>query len=146
MRWTEQLSEKYRVAIEKRTYLSSEDDSLLVGIPDVSVIPRRTDNASSIRSTSLSTLTEPIAVTLPKVEDVQERYLEVREIATGAVITAIEILSPREQAFWRRTTRLRTQALSGVSQFDSLNRNRLAARRTTAAHHRQSTVPLPYVG
>ena len=33
----EQLSQRYRVAIEKRVYLSTPEDSLLVGIPDVSV-------------------------------------------------------------------------------------------------------------
>ncbi|XGV96071.1 MAG: DUF4058 family protein [Leptolyngbya sp. BL-A-14] len=89
---TEHLTDKYRVAIEKRTYFSSEDESLLVGIPDVSVIARRADD-SVIRATNLATLPEPISVTLPQVEEVQERYLEVREVATGAVITAIEILS-----------------------------------------------------
>jgi hypothetical protein len=30
-------------------------------------------------------------------EEVQERYLEIREAATGAVITAIEILSPKNK-------------------------------------------------
>jgi hypothetical protein len=40
---------------------------------------------------------EPITVTLPMAEEVQERYLEIREIATGAVITAIEILSPKNK-------------------------------------------------
>lgn len=30
-------------------------------------------------------------------EEVQERYLEIREVATGAVITAIEILSPKNK-------------------------------------------------
>lgn len=94
---TEHLSEKYRVAIEKRTYFSSEDDSLLVGIPDVAVISRRNEDASFGRAANLSTLTEPLAVTLPPVEEVQERYLEVREVATGAVITAIELLSPKNK-------------------------------------------------
>ncbi|MBW4579500.1 MAG: DUF4058 family protein [Tildeniella nuda ZEHNDER 1965/U140] len=94
---TEHLTEKYRVAIEKRTYFSSEDDSLLVGIPDVSVIARRGDEILPGRTANLATLTEPISVTLPNVQEVQERYLEVREIASGAVITAIEILSPKNK-------------------------------------------------
>jgi len=97
----EQLSETYRVAIEKRTYLSGEEESLLVGIPDVSVVgkpPEQSASAMASASTAaVSTAAEPITVTLPLVEEVQERYLEIREAATGAVITAIEILSPKNK-------------------------------------------------
>lgn len=35
---------KYRVAIEKRTYLSDGEDSLLVGIPDVAVLSHQNQN------------------------------------------------------------------------------------------------------
>jgi hypothetical protein len=37
-----ELSRKYRVAIEKRTYLSDGEDLVLVGIPDVAVFSQRT--------------------------------------------------------------------------------------------------------
>lgn len=33
----ELLSRNYRAAVEKRVYLSQDDESLLIGIPDVSV-------------------------------------------------------------------------------------------------------------
>lgn len=92
---TDHLSEKYRVAIEKRTYFSGGDDSLLVGIPDVSIVSKRTEENSSAATAMLTS--EPLTVTVPMVEEVQERYLEIREVATGAVITAIEILSPKNK-------------------------------------------------
>jgi hypothetical protein len=94
---TDQLSEKYRVAIEKRTYFSGEDDSLLVGIPDVSVVGKVPEPSQSSATATLTPPVEPIAVTVPVAEEVQERYLEIREVATGAVITAIEILSPKNK-------------------------------------------------
>ena len=91
------LSDQYRVAIEKRTYFSGEDESLLVGIPDVSVVSKQPEPSSSSMTATLTPPVEPITVTLPMAEEMQERYLEIREVATGAVITAIEILSPKNK-------------------------------------------------
>lgn len=90
------LSEKYRVAIEKRTYFSGGDDSLLVGIPDVSIVGKQPEQSQSGIATIAHSV-EPVTVMLPMAEEVQERYLEIREAATGAVITAIEILSPKNK-------------------------------------------------
>ena len=86
------LRPKYRVAIEKRTYLSEGDQSIEVGIPDVSVLSQ-----SSTRSTqSIATLSgsDCITVTLPVPQEIREGYLEIRVVATGRVVTVIEILSP----------------------------------------------------
>lgn len=87
----ETLSQKYRIAIERRVY---QDDHLLVGIPDVSIVAK-----PDLRDPALSTrvATQPITVLLPEIEEVQERYLEIREIKTGAVITVIEVLSPKNK-------------------------------------------------
>lgn len=90
---SDHLSQKYRVAIEKRTYFSGGDDSLLVGIPDVSVVSKQPEQYQLAATATLPPLVEPITVTVPMVEEVRERYLEIREVATGSVITAIEILS-----------------------------------------------------
>jgi Protein of unknown function (DUF4058) len=87
------LSEKYRVEVEKRTYFSSGDESLLVGIPDVSVVTSRTSEPA------IATLVKssPQKVRVPTVEEVTERYLEIREVATGRVVTTIELLSPKNK-------------------------------------------------
>ncbi|QZZ18756.1 DUF4058 family protein [Leptothermofonsia sichuanensis E412] len=90
------LSEKYRVEIEKRTYFSSDDESLLVGVPDVAVVTgRATESASGI--TTLSLPVQPQKVVVPIAEEVNERYLEIREVATGTVVTVIELLSPKNK-------------------------------------------------
>lgn len=90
------LSEKYQVEIEKRTYFSNDEESILVGIPDVAIAT----NASASAAGSKSTLTLPVrpeTVTVPLAEEVTERYLEIREVATGRVVTVIELLSPKNK-------------------------------------------------
>ena len=87
------LRPKYRVAIEKRTYFSEGDQSVEVGIPDVSVVSQ----ASSRSTSSVATLPESsdcITVTLPVPQEIREGFLEIREVATGRVVTVIELLSP----------------------------------------------------
>jgi hypothetical protein len=89
------LSEKYRVEIEKRTYFSSDAGSLLLGIPDVAVVTSRA--TTSPVSTAMVIPIQPQKVTVPISEEVNERYLEIREVATGTVVTVIELLSPKNK-------------------------------------------------
>lgn len=89
------LSINYRVAIEKRVYLNDGEESIEVGIPDVSVATQK--SASTVLKTSTATLpaqAEGVTVTVPIPETIRESYLEIREVATGYVVTAIELLSP----------------------------------------------------
>ncbi|MFM7364324.1 MAG: DUF4058 family protein [Cuspidothrix sp.] len=94
------LSEKYRVAIEKRTYRIDTEDSLLIGIPDVAILSvKQKEQKSDSNKTTIATLTtesenKAITVTLPLPLEIKEGYLEIREVSTGKVITVIEILSP----------------------------------------------------
>lgn len=90
------LSEKYRVEVEKRTYFSSADESVLVGIPDVAVITGRAAEPTVSSSTAILS-TQPQKVTVPIAEEVNERYLEIREVGTGTVVTVIELLSPKNK-------------------------------------------------
>ncbi len=90
---------KYRVAIEKRIYqvnVANGDDALLVGIPDVSV--KRQSGYPEVQVLSNVAVappaTQPIRVTLPMPEKIQQRYLEVREMSSDRLIAAMEILSP----------------------------------------------------
>ncbi len=86
---------KYRIAIEKRTYLTHFDDSILVGIPDVSVFsPKSTSSSTSSGTATLPRTPEAVTVTLPIPIEVKEGYLEIREVATSRVVTVIEIISP----------------------------------------------------
>lgn len=91
----ELLSRDYRVAVEKRVYLSQDDEQVLIGIPDVAVTSS-TGSSKTNPSTGV-VVAEPQTVELPQLEEVQERYLEIREGSTGTVITTIELLSPKNK-------------------------------------------------
>lgn len=90
-----QLRPKYRVAVEVRTYETSDEDSLQVGIPDVTIRSRQTANDSTTTNVAVvETSVEPVKVRIPVPLTIKEGYLEVREVGTEALITTIEILSP----------------------------------------------------
>ncbi|MBE9215566.1 DUF4058 family protein [Plectonema cf. radiosum LEGE 06105] len=86
---------KYRVAIEKRTYLGDVEDSVLIGIPDVAVTTQK--KAATQNKTTTATLPvqgKSVTVKLPVPVYKKEAYLEIREVATGYVVTTLEVLSP----------------------------------------------------
>ncbi|MGI2908698.1 DUF4058 family protein [Tolypothrix sp. VBCCA 56010] len=80
---TPQLRPKYRVAVEVRMYETTDESSLLVGIPDVIVKSRQTATDSTMTKVAVAA---PVAI--------REGYLEVREVGTTDLVTTIEILSP----------------------------------------------------
>jgi Protein of unknown function (DUF4058) len=88
----ETLSREYRVAVEKRVYLAEGDETVLIGIPDVSIT-----TAPSIQPGQTAVLDTPMTVEIPFAEEVRERYLEIREAATGRVVTAIELILPKNK-------------------------------------------------
>ncbi|WP_254567576.1 DUF4058 family protein [Oscillatoria sp. HE19RPO] len=90
-----QLRPKYRVALEKRVYESAGNESLLVGIPDV-IVQRRTPAPPGESNVAVAAppTQKPLQVQVPMRMEFREAYLEVREMATGEVVTAIEVLSP----------------------------------------------------
>lgn len=104
----EDLSEQYRVEIEMRTYFSDEGDSerdrenqsVLVGIPDVAIaIATQAEPRVAVATLAppIQPEAKPELVTVPMTEEVIERYLEIRDVATGQVITTIELLSPKNK-------------------------------------------------
>lgn len=86
-----QLRPKYRVAIEKRVY--EDVDGLSIGQPDGAIF-RVMPDASVASVTSSRVSTEPIQVEVPMLEEITERYLEIREVGTNEVVTVLELLSP----------------------------------------------------
>ncbi len=120
-----QLSDAYFISVEKRVYQLTSDDAVLIGIPDTTLSTFSRAATASPRedgiiseSTTIATL-EPKAdystVTLPIPMEVRESYLEVRDIETGDVITAIELLSPvnKRTGEGRRTYEFKRQAILG---------------------------------
>lgn len=87
------LRPRYRVVVEQRTYLTLVESQELIGIPDVGIVetPQEEPDASVATAGAVET---PLVAELPLPEERRERYLEIREVATGDVITVIELLSP----------------------------------------------------
>jgi Protein of unknown function (DUF4058) len=87
-----QVRPYYRVDIELRTYIALLTSESLAGIPDVLVLSS-TRQVDSPMATASSTGVVPQVVEVPMPEEIHERYLVVREVATQEVVTVIEILS-----------------------------------------------------
>ncbi len=91
------LRPRYRVAIERRTYLALLPPAeQRAGKPEVLVLPTSPPGAATVTAPSAG---ENVLVgELPMPEEIIERYLEVRDVATQEVITVIEVLSPTNKS------------------------------------------------
>ncbi len=90
-----QLRPKYRVGVEVRMYETIGEQSLLVGIPDLTVKGSQVTTKQPMTNVAVAQApTQPQTVQVPVPETIKQGYLEVREVATKEVVTAIEILSP----------------------------------------------------
>jgi Protein of unknown function (DUF4058) len=119
------LSDAYFISVEKRVYQLTSDDAVLIGIPDTTLAtfsrsaPASPQEDGSDSEAATTATLEPTAayltVTLPIPMEVRESYLEVRDIETGDVITAIELLSPvnKRSGEGRRIYELKRQAILG---------------------------------
>jgi hypothetical protein len=116
-----QVRPKYRVGVEQRTYLAllTPDEYERVGKPDVLVsAPRR--QAPLVQATATAVGIAPRIAQLPMPEEITERYLEVRDVVTGEVITVIELLSPTNKLTRegrRQYARKRMQVLGSATHF-----------------------------
>lgn len=93
-----QLRPKYSVSVEVRMYETIDEQSLLVGLPDVSVLSKKGQVNTPTSTTSQVAVatppTTPTIVTLPMPITLRQGYLEIKEVTSKEVVTAIEILSP----------------------------------------------------
>lgn len=97
-----QLGSHYYVDVETRTYQSDEsDEEILIGIPDAIVFAKQPDPSApevpAAPETMVATQPRPETVAVPMPIEIKERYLEVREMGTDAVIAVIELLSPKNK-------------------------------------------------
>jgi hypothetical protein len=135
------LRPRYRVAIDQRIYLSSGDARQVV-VPDVTVTQQ-----SPIKSPAVATLTPPIttpiAISLELPEEIRESYLEVREAATGRVVTIVELLSPKNKRNGEGRIaydRKRQQVLASATHFVEID----LLRRGKPFPLGQQQIPTPY--
>jgi Protein of unknown function (DUF4058) len=95
---TPQLSDQYYIEVELRTYQNEGDNEVLIGIPDAAILNRQSADRLPVETQSTTAvMAQPETVMLPMIESVKERYLEIRDIQTDAVITVIEVLSPKNK-------------------------------------------------
>lgn len=90
------LRPRYRVSIERRTYLTVQTPGLsddLIGLPDLAVVAQQPGPASPA-ATLATAAPVPLVGQLPLPDEVKERYLYIRDVGSGDVVTAIELLSP----------------------------------------------------
>lgn len=91
------VAPQFTVAIEERVYIASPDDSVVYGAirPDVHIVR----NAPDVQlGTATLVITPPTMIMALDDEQIHERFLEVRDTRTRAVVTTIEILSPANKA------------------------------------------------
>jgi hypothetical protein len=97
------LRPNYYVEVETRTYLdSAEEGTVFIGVPDAVVLSRRqatseTEPSRPTQGRTLAVQPQPQPVRLPMPTEIKERYLEIREVGTEAVITVVEVLSPKNK-------------------------------------------------
>lgn len=96
-----QLGPQYYVEVETRTYQSDDQEQeVLIGIPDAAVFSKTgVPPSPALEQSESATATHdrPQRVTVPMPVMVNERFLEVRETSTDAVVTVIEVLSPKNK-------------------------------------------------
>jgi hypothetical protein len=93
------LPSQYFVALEERVHIASAPPSGPSGIPDLAVIA--SDRGGYSNGTSGGHAAEApgggvqvLTATVPVPEQIRETYLEVRDLPSGDVVTALEVLSP----------------------------------------------------
>ena len=95
----ENLAPEYYIEVEARTYLDDPAAGVFIGIPDAVMAAKLKADPEPFRPEDrpVAVQVKPQQVEVPVPEEVTERYLEIRELETGAVITAIELLSPQNK-------------------------------------------------
>lgn len=103
---TAKVRPRYYVSVEEHAYLLRLEEMERLLRPDISVVR---ENAPVYEAAAEATLAspvdkaarastqavaKPVTITLPVVEEVHERFLEVRQVEDGRLVTVIEILSP----------------------------------------------------
>ena len=93
----DRLAPQFIVTIEERVYIATPDDLMAVPavVPDVFV---NSAGRQELPTVGGAAITPPVLVEPLVEEEVHDRYLEIRDTRSRAVITTIEVLSPYNKA------------------------------------------------
>lgn len=86
------IAARYYVGVERRAYLLKADDVAFIGRPDIAVVPHPHPQPVP-RPTPLAEI-GILEVDVPMADEVEESFLEIREVLTGKLVTILELLSP----------------------------------------------------
>jgi hypothetical protein len=86
------VAPRYYVALERRTYVLKPDDLVFIGRPDVAVVQRQEVTVPAVAAAAAPA--RVLEVDVPMADEVEEVFLEVREVTTGRCVTVLEPLSP----------------------------------------------------
>ncbi len=86
-----EVTPRYYVRLERRTYLLSPDDIVFVGRPDLAVV---TDQETETTDRLPLATAGVVNITVPIADEVDEFYLQVHEVSNGELVTILELLSP----------------------------------------------------
>lgn len=85
------VAPRYDLALARRTYTLMGDELVLIGRPDLAIVDRAPTPPPPAPARSGAAVLD---VALPSVDEVSDSFLEVRDVATGTLVTVVEILSP----------------------------------------------------
>jgi hypothetical protein len=122
-----QVAPRYFVKIEEHVFIHelSADERRPFGRPDASIVP---GNHGAAPASGCTAVAGPATVFLPAaVDEVPQRYLEVRDRQSREVITVLELLSPsnkdpgenRDQ-YWNKTRLLLSRTNAALVEIDLL--------------------------
>ncbi|NEO87867.1 MAG: DUF4058 family protein [Spirulina sp. SIO3F2] len=99
-----QLLPKYRVVMDKWVYSTTSSNlTVALGRPDVAV-QQRPDVDSPLATMMARSTVKPVQVQIPlPIIERRQAYLQVKDLATQAVVTVIEVLSPANKQGKGRT-------------------------------------------
>jgi hypothetical protein len=86
------VAARYYIGVERRAYLLKADDVVFIGRPDIAVIPHQRPQPMP-RPVPLAEM-GVLEVDVPMNDEVEESFLEIREVMTGKLVTILELLSP----------------------------------------------------
>jgi hypothetical protein len=139
---------RYYVSVEERSYLLEFDEAAGSMRPDVGIVRERVAVYEAVAEatavphfTEYPMTAEPITITLPNLEEVRERYLEVRQVEDGRLVTAIEILSPTNKQSgkgWEIYSRKRQAVLESEAHLVEIDLLRAGKTPEFMRKHKQS--------